>query len=151
MWRTSEKFSDRLPFCRLPRYLPPIFTAKHSIDIILRADDLAQMTAQLLEPFLDILLQNPFWPKHPKTCTEVPKESSNFYLFRTVSEYCSACVSCVGLSTKQATEPYSQQFTYGVVREGVIAEMYPQISALFPQNFRTQESSEHGFMNDSKL
>ena len=27
-------------------------------------------------------------------------------LFRTVSEYCSACVSHVGLSTKQATEPY---------------------------------------------
>ena len=26
---------------------------------------------------------------------------------RTVSEYCSACVSRVGLSTKQATEPYS--------------------------------------------
>ena len=24
-----------------------------------------------------------------------------------VSEYCSACVSCVGLSTKQATQPYS--------------------------------------------
>ena len=27
--------------------------------------------------------------------------------FRTVFEYCSACVSGVGLSTKQATEPYS--------------------------------------------
>ena len=30
-----------------------------------------------------------------------------------------------------------QQFTYGVVREGVIAENFPQISAKFPRNFRT--------------
>ena len=29
--------------------------------------------------------------------------------FRTVSEYCSACVSHVGLSTKQATEPFSDK------------------------------------------
>ena len=29
-----------------------------------------------------------------------------------------------------------QQFTYGVVREGVIAENFPQISAKFPQTFR---------------
>ena len=29
----------------------------------------------------------------------------------------------------------NQQFTYGVVREGVIAEHFPQISAKFPQTF----------------
>ena len=29
-----------------------------------------------------------------------------------------------------------RQFTYGVVREGVIAENFPQISAKFPQTFR---------------
>ena len=33
--------------------------------------------------------------------------STKLGIFRTVSEYCSACVSRVGLSTKQATEPYS--------------------------------------------
>ena len=32
--------------------------------------------------------------------------------------------------------PDFQQFTYGVVREGVIAENFPLISAKFPQNFR---------------
>ena len=31
---------------------------------------------------------------------------------------------------------FSQQFTYGVVREGVTAENFPQISAKFPQTFR---------------
>ena len=34
----------------------------------------------------------------------------------------------------------SQQFTYGLVREGVIAENFPQISANFPQNFLTQSN-----------
>ena len=29
-----------------------------------------------------------------------------------------------------------QQYTYGVVREGVIAEIFPQISVKFPQTFR---------------
>ena len=29
-----------------------------------------------------------------------------------------------------------QQFTYGVVREGVIAENFPRVSAKFPQTFR---------------
>ena len=37
----------------------------------------------------------------------------------------------------------TQQFTYGVVREGVIAEDFPQISAKFPQNFR-----KNPFAND---
>ena len=32
--------------------------------------------------------------------------------------------------------PYNEQFTYGVVREGVIAENFPQISAKLPQTFR---------------
>ena len=34
-------------------------------------------------------------------------------LFMTVSEHCSACVSRVGLSTKQATEPYSDNLLNG--------------------------------------
>ena len=33
--------------------------------------------------------------------------SRGVFVLRTVSEYCSACVSHVGLSAKQATEPYS--------------------------------------------
>ena len=42
----------------------------------------------------------------------------------------------IRLQCIQATA-IAQQFTYGVVREGVIAENFPQISAKFPQNFRT--------------
>ena len=33
--------------------------------------------------------------------------------------------------------PLIQQFTYGVVQEGVIAEKFPHLSAKFLQNFRT--------------
>ena len=34
-----------------------------------------------------------------------------------------------------------QQFVYGVVREGVIAEHFPQISAKYPETFRRISAS----------
>ena len=42
---------------------------------------------------------------------------------------------------------WSQRFTYRVVREGVIAEKCPQMSANFPQNFR-KPSAKKPFAND---
>ena len=49
--------------------------------------------------------------KQTRTKTKTMKTPRIFCPFwtqiRMVSEYCSACVSCVGLSTKQAAEPYS--------------------------------------------
>ena len=44
---------------------------------------------------------------------------------------------------------FSQHLTCGVVREGVIAENFPQISANFPQNFRTLSwrNETHFFAN----
>ena len=36
----------------------------------------------------------------------------------------------------RSSKQISQHYTYGIVREGVIAENFPQISVKFPQTFR---------------
>ena len=61
----------------------------------------------------------------------------NFLLARFSQNSCQSRFSSVYL----VFEVFHQQLTYGVVREGVIAEKFPEnfreISANFPQNFRT--------------
>ena len=60
---------------------------------------------------------------------------------RTLKSQCIIAFSCLGNRTISGGRDghrnrKSQQLTYGVIREGVIAENFPQISAKFPQTFR---------------
>ena len=55
---------------------------------------------RIVPPPKQNLLEN-FWPQRQTF------QAGGRFSARTVSEYCSACVSCVGLSIQQATEPYS--------------------------------------------
>ena len=73
---------------------------------------------------------------HATRGKSAPALGTHWHTFSCAFMYPLHLDSC-GHHMQVALAPVLQQFAYGVVREGVIAEKFPQISAKFLQNFCT--------------